>query len=87
MNKIKLVKFKPYPEINPTGYAVGFNIIIEDNDVSHIDTFISFEESHGMIETDIVTLAINKLKTDIKDIEDRYTFTPLMGSIFEIPKD
>ena len=41
--KIKVSKFEPYPEINPTQNAVGFTISFENGRNFYIDTLVDLE--------------------------------------------
>ena len=64
--RIKIIKFTPYPKEDPTGYAVGFDVVLPNGRGFYIDTAIPFDELETeSTDEEITAKAYNKLKERI----------------------
>lgn len=79
--KVTIAKYELYPEIDPTGYAVGYYIKTENDRIFYIDTIIPLNEVEGKNDEEIVQLAWNSLEGEINQkVEELQSKPPLVGS-------
>jgi len=78
MAKIIIARLEPYPSDEPTGWAVGFNVICNNGRTFYIDTPVSYDEATS--DEEAVNKAYKKLKesidTQVKELERK---SPLLG--------
>jgi len=83
MATLKVVRLEHYPQDEPTGYAVGFVVICNNNRDFYIDTIVPF--SDASTDEDAITVAKNNL---IEAIQARVTEleqkSPLIGQELSI---
>ncbi len=78
--EIKVAKFQLYPEENPQGYAVGFNIKTINNRTLYRDTVVSLENATNKIDEEILELAWEDLKEGIlSEVERLEAINPVIG--------
>jgi len=64
--KAKVVKFKLYPEYDPDGYTVGFDITVSNGRSFYIDTIVPFEYiQNDETDSDIIDIAWDILEDNI----------------------
>lgn len=61
--EIKIIKYEPYPQDNPTGMAVGFQIVSKTDRTFYRDTVIDFRE--GIEDDEYLDIAWKELKEEI----------------------
>lgn len=77
--KAKVVKLEPYPEINPIGIAVGFNLIFDNGRTSYIDTIVDLS-LHG---DEIISEAWEGLTEEVETRQNSIGKLPsALGSIW-----
>tara|TARA_R110000751_G_scaffold214118_1_gene317637 strand:- start:88 stop:336 length:249 start_codon:yes stop_codon:yes gene_type:complete len=66
--KIVVSRLEQYPEDEPTGWAVGFNVVAGNGRSFYVDTVISFDKADK--DEDAIAVALQGLK---KSINSRVT--------------
>ena len=78
MAKIIVVRLEPYPSDEPTGWAVGFNVVCDNGRTFYVDAPVSYDEAKS--DEEAVNKAYEKLKesidTQVKELEKK---SPLLG--------
>jgi hypothetical protein len=62
--EVKTVKFELYPQDNPTGYAVGFHLYINNKTV-YRDILVTFSEISNKTDEEIIQYSWSKLKESL----------------------
>ena len=65
--QITIAKFHLYPQEDPSGYAVGFNVTASNGRSFYTDTIIPLTETQGKTDDEIVALAYQELQQGISD--------------------
>ena len=65
MIAVKLAKFELYPKEKPTGYAVGFNIALDNGESFYRDTVVGLEYFDGSNMEEVVSEGWNMIKDPI----------------------
>lgn len=66
--KVKVIKYENYPVDDSIGYAVGFDVVLENGRNFYVDTLVEYVEiESGCIDEDIVNLAYSKVETLITE--------------------
>ena len=75
--KLKVVKYELYPTMEPTGYAVGFDVRLENGRSFFAHTIVDFEGLEGG-ETDeeITQIAYEQLEAQIADRAGELSYVP-----------
>lgn len=68
---VKIAKFSLYPKDSPVGYAVGFDISLENNRSFYRDTIVDFEVAQGKDDQGIIQEAWNLLEEEINNEAER----------------
>ena len=78
--QVKIAKFNLYPRDEPTGYAVGFSVELDNGRSFYRDTVVSLEDATGLSDDEIVQLGYAALKEGIKSTaETQGAKSPLLG--------
>jgi hypothetical protein len=64
MAEITVVRFEQYPPEEPTGWAVGFNVVCSNGRTFYIDTVVSFDRAKT--DEEAVEVALEELKEQIE---------------------
>lgn len=76
--KTKIVKYELYPEEQPTSYAVGFDIILQNSRSFYIDTLVSLEGlESGLADEEIAKIGFTQLEEEINDKIEQLTYSEL----------
>jgi len=69
MAEITVVRLEQYPAEEPTGWAVGFNVMSSNGRSFYVDTVVSFDKAKT--DEDAVNVALQELNEQIKSrVED-----------------
>lgn len=85
--KIKIIHFKKFPEDEPDGYDMGFDVMLENGRTFYVGSFVYFNELGDGIKTDeeIVQMGFNKEKKNImKRVEELTTSSIIQGLEIDI---
>ena len=86
--QITIAKFHLYPQEDPNGYAVGFNVTASNGRSFYTDTIIPLTETQGKTDDQIVSMAYEQLQQGITDrvttLEQR---SPILGTGWTPPDD
>ena len=86
--QITIAKFHLYPQEDPSGYAVGFNVTASNGRSFYTDTIIPLTETQGKTDDQIVSMAYEQLQQGITDrvttLEQR---SPILGTGWTPPDD
>jgi len=80
--QLKVIKYRLYPEDQPTGYAVGFNIKLINGRSFYAHTIINLEDlEDGKTDEEITQIAYEQLKEHIADRVTTLTYAPSIEGI------
>ena len=80
--KLKVVKYRLYPEENPTGYAVGFNIKLLNGRSFYAHTIVDLDDLEGSkTDEEIVQIAYEQLEEHIADRVGELAYIPRIEGI------
>lgn len=80
--QLKVIKYRLYPEDNPTGYAVGFNIRLINGRSFYAHTIVNLEDlEEGRTDEEIIQIAYEQLKEHISDRVATLTYSPRIEEI------
>jgi hypothetical protein len=80
--QLKVIKYRLYPEENPIGYAVGFNIKLINGRSFYAHTIVNLEDlEDGKTDEEIVQIAYEQLETHIADRVATLTYIPKIEGI------
>lgn len=80
--QLKVIKYKLYPEENPTGYAVGFNIKLLNGRSFYAHTIVDLEGlEESKTDEEIIQIAYEQLETHIADRVATLIYVPIIEGI------
>ena len=80
--QLKVVKFRLYPEDNPIGYAVGFNIKLLNGRSFYAHTIVDLDDlEEGKTDEEIIQIAYEQLEEHISDRVATLTYVPRIEGI------
>lgn len=80
---LTIARFELYPTINPTGYAVGFNVTCANGQSFYIDATVPLSATTGLTTDQIVQAAYNQMATNLEArAASVAALSPLLGSTF-----
>lgn len=80
--QLKVIKYKLYPENQPTGYAVGFNVKLINGRSFYAHTIVDLEGlEEGKTDEEITQIAYMQLEEHIADRVATLTYTPSIEGI------
>ncbi|HZJ99512.1 MAG TPA: hypothetical protein VFC79_05880 [Tissierellaceae bacterium] len=80
--KLKVVKYRLYPEENPTGYAVGFNVRLINGRSFYAHTIVNLDDlGSGKTDEEITQMAYEQLEEHIADRVGELTYIPMIEGI------
>ena len=80
--KLKVVKYRLYPEENPTGYAVGFNVRLINGRSFYAHTIVALDDlGEGKTDEEITQMAYEQLEEHIADRAGELTYAPTIEGI------
>lgn len=85
--KVKVIKYENYPVDDSIGYAVGFDVVLENGRNFYVDTVVNYSEiESGDIDEDIVRKAYDVLETLITEKADvlLYSKPSIVGIEFDL---
>lgn len=85
--KVKVIKYENYPVDDSMGYAVGFDVVLENGRNFYVDTLVEYVEiESGCIDEDIVNLAYSKVEALITEKADvlLYSKPSIVGIEFDL---
>lgn len=84
---VTVAKFNLYPREDPTGFAVGFNISLDNGRSFYLDTVVSLKDAKGKDDEEIVELGWSKLEDNIMSrIQDLGEKSPMLGKEWTPPE-
>ena len=82
MAQLKVIKFKLYPEENPIGYAVGFNVNLINGRTFYAHTIVNLEDlEEGKTDEEITQIAYEQLEEHISDRVGSLSYIPSIEGI------
>lgn len=85
--QVLIVKFELYPNEDPTGYAVGFNITTSNNRSFYRDTVVPLASAQGLTDEEIVGLGYESLREGIESETARLEAkSELLGNLWVPPE-
>jgi hypothetical protein len=80
--QVKIAKFNLYPKDEPTSYAVGFSVELDNGRSFYRDTTVSLEDATGKTDSEIAQLAYAELREGIlATAEVEGAKSPIIGEI------
>lgn len=80
--QLKVIKYRLYPEDNPTGYAVGFNIRLTNGRSFYAHTIVNLEDlEEGKTDEEIIQMAHSQLEKHIADRVGSLSYIPSIEGI------
>ena len=80
--QLKVIKYRLYPEDNPTGYAVGFNVKLINGRSFYAHTIVDIEGlEEGKTDEEITQIAYGQLEEHIADRVGELTYIPRIEGI------
>ena len=80
--QLKVIKYRLYPENQPTGYAVGFNIKLINGRSFYAHTVVNLEDlEEGKTDEEITQIAYKQLEEHITDRVGELTYIPRIEGI------
>ena len=80
--QLKVIKYRLYPEDNPTGYAVGFNVRLINGRSFYAHTIVDLEGlEEGKTDEEITQIAYEQLEEHIADRVGELTYIPKIEGI------
>lgn len=80
--QLKVIKYRLYPEENPTGYAVGFNVKLVNGRSFYAHTVVDLEGlEENKTDEEIVQIAYTQLEKHIADRVATLTYIPSIEGI------
>jgi len=85
--EVKVARFELYPIEEPTGYAVGFHIALDNGRSFYADALVPLTDADGKSDEEIVEIAWNTLKDSINArVEELSAKSPIVGSTWTPPE-
>ena len=80
--QLKVIKYRLYPEEEPTGYAVGFNVRLTNGRSFYAHTIVNLEDlEEGKTDEEITQIAYEQLEEHIADRVSTLTYVPRIEGI------
>jgi len=80
--QLKVIKYRLYPEENPTGYAVGFNVRLINGRSFYAHTIVDLDDlEEGKTDEEIIQIAYEQLKEHIANRVGELTYVPTIEGI------
>ena len=80
--QLKVIKYRLYPEDNPIGYAVGFNIKLLNGRSFYAHTIVNLDDlEEGKTDEEITQIAYEQLEEHIADRVGELTYAPTIEGI------
>ncbi|NLX80335.1 MAG: hypothetical protein GXZ03_02070 [Proteiniphilum sp.] len=80
--QLKVIKYRLYPEDNPIGYAVGFNVRLENGRSFYAHTIVDLEDlEEGKTDEEIIQIAYEQLEGHIADKVATLAYAPSIEGI------
>ena len=80
--QLKVIKYRLYPEDNPTGYAVGFNVKLVNGRSFYAHTIVDLDDlEEGKTDEEITQVAYGQLEGHIADRVGELTYIPMIEGI------
>ena len=80
--QLKVIKYRLYPEDNPTGYAVGFNVKLVNGRSFYAHTIVGIEGlEENKTDEEITQIAYEQLEEHISDRVATLTYVPRIEGI------
>lgn len=80
--QLKVIKYRLYPEDNPAGYAVGFNVKLTNGRSFYAHTIVDIEGlEEGKTDEEITRIAYEQLEKHISNRVATLTYTPRIEGI------
>ena len=80
--QLKVIKYRLYPEQNPTGYAVGFNVKLINGRSFYAYTIVDLVDlEEGKTDEEITQIAYGQLEGHIADRVGELTYIPMIEGI------
>ena len=80
--QLKVIKYRLYPEDNPTGYAVGFNVKLINGRSFYAHTIVNLEDlEDGKTDEEITQIAYGQLEEHIADRVATMSYIPSIEGI------
>jgi hypothetical protein len=76
MAEITVVRLEQYPSDEPTGWAVGFNVVCSNGRSFYIDTVVNFEKAQT--DEEAVKVALENLREQIQQRINELEKKPLL---------
>ena len=84
MPKITVARFEKYPPEEPTGWAVGFLVELENGRSFYIDTTVGFDEANT--DEEVLNAAWEKLRESVNSqVQALSSKPPILGRQFTPP--
>lgn len=86
MFTVTIARFDLYPQEEPWGYCVGFNVSLSNGRSFYRDTVVPLEKASNKTDEEIVQEAWNMLEADILAEVDRLkSKSPVVGQVWAPP--
>ena len=80
--QLKVIKYRLYPEDNPTGYAIGFNVKLINGRSFYAHTIVNLEDlEEGKTDEEIIQIAYEQLEEHIADRVATMSYIPSIEGI------
>ncbi|HZJ98766.1 MAG TPA: hypothetical protein VFC79_02100 [Tissierellaceae bacterium] len=80
--QLKVIKYRLYPDENPIGYAVGFNIKLINGRSFYAHTIVDLDDlEEGKTDEEITQIAYGQLEEHIADRVGELTYIPMIEGI------
>ena len=80
--QLKVIKYRLYPEDNPIGYAIGFNVKLINGRSFYAHTIVNLDDlEEGKTDEEITQIAYMQLETHIADRVATLTYIPRIEGI------
>ena len=80
--QLKVIKYRLYPEDNPIGYAIGFNVGLINGRSFYAHTIVNLENlEEGKTDEEITQIAYEQLEEHISDRVATLTYVPRIEGI------
>ncbi len=80
--QLKVIKYRLYPENQPTGYAVGFNIKLLNGRTFYAHTIVNLEDlEEGKTDEEITQIAYEQLEDHISARSAELVYSPSINNL------
>lgn len=80
--KLKVIKYRLYPELNPTDYAVGFNVQTSNGRSFYAHTLVNLDSlDENKTDEEIVELAYQQLEDHISARAAELVYSPSIENL------